>query len=219
MIRDRLKNRRSTTLVFGGMFDPPTKAHARLPISAFRKLPHHEKNELLYLPGVSPHYKNDTRTSFHHRLHMLRFACDAGTTQEEEGQMRISYLGEDAPAPMIEIVRKLNKIDLNRNLAFLIGADQAAALDTWVEWEELVKLAEPVMMARPGVEVKDWKFSSVEVWKMDISSTRIRQLIAERQFDHPDLLDYVNPGVLDYIRRHNLYSETDKEDKLQSSIL
>jgi nicotinate-nucleotide adenylyltransferase len=70
----------------------------------------------------------------------------------------------------------------------VIGADQLRAFDEWRRPERIVELAELVVMNRgdrepePPEEMPDLPFRAVDVTRVELSSTRIRErLYADRQ--------------------------------------
>jgi nicotinate-nucleotide adenylyltransferase len=70
-------------------------------------------------------------------------------------------------------------------LYLVIGADQLRALHTWHEPERILELATLAVMRRPGEEVmflpRPLPFEAVEVTAVWLSSTRVRQRLADGQ--------------------------------------
>jgi nicotinate-nucleotide adenylyltransferase len=118
------------------------------------------------------------------------------------------------------------------SLCFLMGADQLQRLDTWRDWRELFALAHLCVAARPGFTLDGpdipaavaAEFGSRLVaperlcsrpaghtciaadLAMDISSTRIREMLADGNYEY-DSGSPIPAPVLDYIEQHNLYKK------------
>jgi len=95
------------------------------------------------------------------------------------------------------------------NLALLFGTDLASGhledfFSIWKNPDRIIELAEPLVMNRPGYELDNWHFSSVEVEPLDVSSTFLREKL--QQQEHDDLVkECIHPDVLEYIKTHRLY--------------
>jgi nicotinate-nucleotide adenylyltransferase len=106
--------------------------------------------------------------------------------------------------------------------AMIIGLDNANTFDKWVNYQELERLAEFVVVPRKGVErdlnvnwylQKPHIFLNIENPIVDISSTTIRQLLDKTQMSmgelfrtkESDILEYLDSNVLNYIKEHKLY--------------
>jgi nicotinate-nucleotide adenylyltransferase len=93
-------------------------------------------------------------------------------------------------------------------LFFILGADAAAKLDSWVRIDGLREVAELVIVSRPGHSLDTspardtWPaIHRVEVPAIDISSTDLR-----RRVHRGEPIDFMVPyEVAAYIRDHGLY--------------
>lgn len=105
-------------------------------------------------------------------------------------------------------------------LYFIIGADSLRSLHAWKEVERIVQLARVIVVSRPGAPVRVPRIlertvgvkaaraivrDSVEMPLIGISSTQIRQRLARGE----DVRYLVPEPVLDYIRRKNLYRDSE----------
>jgi len=200
------------TLVFGGTFDPPHRAHVALPGIVAATL---GADRILYIPAaVSPLKRDTLPTGANHRLAMLRLAL------ESVPMATISTMELNRPGPSftIDTLRELHRIaGPNEVFRLLIGADQALDFHRWREWQHIIELAEPVVMLRspfdrnlfraalneryPPEEVATWMERTMDVPSIDISSTDIRQRFSRGEPNS----DALNPAVEDYIRRQGLY--------------
>jgi len=185
-------------------------------------------DEILYVPAaVNPLKADAAPTSNEHRLAMLVLAI------ADVPNAKISTIELDRPGPSytIDTLTALHQqfappskdrestarpIDLR----LLIGCDQALEFHRWKQWQDILKLATPVVMLRPpwsaeqfAAEVrKTYSAVEAEQWlnwtltrglpSMDVSATEIR----ERLRLHKSLDDLVDPAVAEYIRINKLYT-------------
>ncbi len=203
-------------LVFGGTFDPPTRAHAELPPLAAAAI---GASRLLYVPAaISPHKTDAPPASAAHRLAMLRLIVPEG------GEIDTREIDRGGPSFMIDTLTSLRaEIDPAVPLRLLIGTDQMAAFDRWHRWREILDLAPPVVMARPGVDVQralqemavrcgpdmasQWTERLLELPSMDDSSTRARSRVQVAWSHDSDVIEPVSK----YISAAGLYRPTGKK--------
>jgi nicotinate-nucleotide adenylyltransferase len=200
-------------LVFGGTFDPPTLAHAALPLLVARRL---GCDRILFVPArVNPLKALDPPTAPAHRLAMLKLAV-GGVRNAEIDEIELQRQG---PSYTVDTLEAFARRWPGAELRLLLGADQALELDRWKEPERILSLATPAVALRPPWDRQAFAaalrehYSEPEAarrltWlidgdlpRMDVSSTDARQRIAAgRPVD--DLLDR---QVISYIRSHGLY--------------
>ncbi len=135
--------------IFGGTFDPVHSGHVRAARAAARKF---HLDKVLFVPaGHPPHKHANELTSFAHRYAMVALAC--------AGDPRLLPSLLEAPSPdgrpqySVETVararRQLGRRDL---LYFIVGADAFLDLPHWKDFQRLLKLAEFIVVSRPGFE-------------------------------------------------------------------
>lgn len=191
------------TLVFGGSFDPPHRAHITLPPLAAEQV---GAKRLLYVPAnLNPLKQGTPPTPALHRLAMLRRALI------HVPNAAISTIELDRPGPsyMVETLETLiASAAPGERFRLLIGADQALVFDRWKEWQRLLELAEPLVMDRPSSppatppeSPPPVPMQRVVVPVMDISATEIRRRLAAGE----PVGDLLPPEVEAYIREHGLY--------------
>ena len=197
-------------LVFGGSFDPPTLAHSTLPPLAAESI---GASRLVYVPAaVSPHKTDAPPTALEHRLAMLRLAV-ADIDGVEIDTREIDRGGVSRTIDTLESLR--SEIDAAIGMRLLIGTDQVRAFDRWYRWEDILCVAEPLVMIRGDddaaellAEIADihgedaaacWSARLLSLPRMDQSSTRVRASGTGFGDDVPD-------GVTAYIEAHDLYN-------------
>jgi nicotinate-nucleotide adenylyltransferase len=140
---------------FGGTFDPVHRGHlhvARTALAA-RGLDH-----LLWVPARrSPHKADQRPTPARERAHMVELAL-ADEAAAGGGLERVSslWLGEaERPGPSYTVT-SLRELQAARGGAgevfLLLGSDQLCGLDRWREVEQLLQLATPLVVLRPGAD-------------------------------------------------------------------
>lgn len=214
-----------TIIVFGGTFDPPHRAHVELPRAA------RERTDpgawLLYVPAArSPFKASGPAASDADRLSMLRLATqDEPRTSVWTDELDRAAAGH--PSYTVETLERLRSaLGPGPALRLLIGADQAAALHAWREPRRVVELAEPLVMMRGDAESAEglvarlrgagfWSEAELASWtprivpipRLQISATRVRQLLADGAADER-LAPFLDPRVLAYIRSRGLYTKS-----------
>jgi len=201
-------------LLFGGSFDPPHRAHVKLPLLARQAI---GAEVVAYIPAACPPLKTGpVLTPANHRLHMLELAL--------RDQPRAVILTDeidrrenDEPSYTIDTLERLRrKLGEKPVFRLLIGTDQLRVFDRWRSFRRILELAEPLVMLRPpdtrrrllselptGFDPAQWMARLVDLPRMDISSTKVRQRLAAGEA----IDDLVPPAVATYIRRNNLYQD------------
>ena len=130
--------------LFGGSFDPVHLGHLLVASAAREEL---ALNRLFFIPAAQSPFKPDRRpTSPSHRLSLLRLAlagqdwCEIDDQEIQRGG--VSYT--------IDSLRHYAARFPHVRLFYLIGADHVAKLPLWREAAELARLAEFVVIPRPG---------------------------------------------------------------------
>jgi len=159
--------------LFGGTFDPPHLGHlvvAQDVVDALRL------DRLLFVPaGVPPHKLGRRISPAETRLEMVR-AVTAGNPAFEVSDAELSRVG---PSYTVDTLAYFRQLYPDAEIFFVLGADQAAAFDTWREPEKVASLANLVVLAREGIQVPDGEFVPVHVTRLDISATGIRGRVRE----------------------------------------
>ncbi|CAE7209229.1 phrB [Symbiodinium necroappetens] len=204
-------------LLFGGTFDPPHRAHVELPMRARAA---YGAAWLVYVPAAqSPHKADAPGASGEERVAMLEAAVG-----DAEGVV-VSRIEIDAPEGPSYTVRTLERVraalGASREVRLLIGADQAVSFHRWREYERVMELAEPLVMLRSPDETRDsllasmrphWDEAALEAWGarvvdvpvMDVSATRVRELLERGAIDSEELRGLLPEGVIGVIRARAL---------------
>ena len=205
--------------IFGGTFDPIHNGH----IGALEEL-----NKQLNLDHVHwvlsarPPHKDQISATIEHRFKMLQLAL----------QDQPNYLADDTEIARpetsysIDTITQLQIANPDATLLLIIGADSMANLHTWHRVDDLLELVNVVVLNRPGypLQVPEFlqkrllddlsevlsfdagKLAVFEHSEFDISSTRLRELLAKSSQSAEKIVQqYLPPEVLRYILAHQLY--------------
>ncbi len=201
--------------IFGGAFDPIHFGHLLLAESCLQQTP---LDRIFFVPtGISPHRagKEQYATSAAQRADMVELAI----ADCPEFSLSRYEIERAAPSYTVETLRFFREHLLHENdeLFLLLGADMLHDLPNWREPEEVLRLALPLAVERPGSARVDFSpfvnlMSSdrsemaqhlvVRMPQMDFSSSQIRATLAvggRIRFQVPR-------EVEGYIRTHQLYT-------------
>jgi nicotinate-nucleotide adenylyltransferase len=130
--------------LFGGSFNPVQCGHLLVARAALEEL---ALDRLVFIPATeSPFKPGQTLAPGAARLRLLRLAL-AGWTQVEVDDQEIARGGVSYT---IDTVRVYADRFPGVKLFYLVGADHLSTLPLWREAEALAKLAEFVVIPRPG---------------------------------------------------------------------
>ncbi len=209
--------------VFGGTFDPVHFGHLRPALEVHEAL---ELREMRLIPCYQPPHREPPAADARARLTLLRAAVGDDTPgllvdNREMQREGVSY--------MVDTLGSLREELGDEPLCLVLGADAFAQLHTWHRWQAIVELAHLVVTHRPGWSLEAdhltpplqslWAQRRVEdraalaaapagaillqaVTQLDISATRIRQLVAEGR--SPRFL--LPEAVWNLIRLQGLYN-------------
>jgi nicotinate-nucleotide adenylyltransferase len=188
-----------SVLIYGGSFDPPHNAHVELPAIVMRAI---GADAIAYVPVANQPLKADRELAgAAHRVAMLRLAL----RDNPQATVLTDEIDRGGTSYTIDTLRALRKrLPASTAMRLLIGADQVDLFDQWKAADDIIALAEPVVMARPAQSHErpaNWAHRYVDVPAMDISSTGIRRRVrAGEPIDH-----LVPAAVAQYIAEHGLY--------------
>ncbi len=215
--REQGKNRRVG--LFGGTFNPIHLGHLR---GAEEIREDFHLDEVTFLPSsVPPHKMKEKVISAKHRVEMVRKAV-SGNPYFSVSDAEISRPGKSYS---IETIRYLRETRPD-TFFFILGSDAFLEIETWREFQNLFSLCNFIVMIRPESQKKtaslpqalvpNFRYSSgerawihvsgymlyfKEISFLDISSTKIRELIAEEK----SVRYLIPPEVEAYIDEHDLY--------------
>jgi nicotinate-nucleotide adenylyltransferase len=188
--------------LFGGTFDPPHVGHLVAAINVRHSL---GLDRVLLTVANVPWQKVGSRSlsAAADRLAMVEAAVE-GVEGLEASSGEIERGGDSYT---IDTVEELLAEDPTRQLYVIVGRDAAAGMPTWERVDELRALATLVVVDRPGSAPElpaGWTFQHVEVPRLEISSTELRDRVAEGR-----PLEYLVPaGTIACLTARRLYRES-----------
>ena len=136
--------------LFGGTFDPIHSGHLVAARAAARRF---RLDQVLFIPtGNPPHKIHDHLTDYAQRLAMVALAC-AGNPRFIPSAME-APTADGSPRYSIDTVRRVRRrLGKRDHLFFLLGADSFLDLPQWKEADRLIRLADFIVVSRPGFDV------------------------------------------------------------------
>jgi len=212
------------TGLLGGTFNPIHNGHLRAAEEVMKYFP---LDRILFIPSYIPPHKDQKEVvPACHRWLMVEIAC-----QGKPGFIP-SDLEIKSPGPSYSILtlRKLKEIFPEDIFWFIVGSDAFLEIETWKDYNQLLKECSFIVVRRPGcelekldkvidrikpellvrinkrekTEVKDYNRPGLyllEIDALNISSSEIRRRLRAGL----PIKGLVPPGVEDYIMKNRLY--------------
>ena len=182
--------------ILGGNFNPVHTAHLVIADLVKQRL----SLDMVYLmpENIPPHVDEKETIDAMHRLNMLELALGGNSNLGIE----TIELARSGKSYTFDTMQELIDLNPDTDYYFIIGGDMVDYLPTWHRIDELVDLIQFVGVARDDrKKTSDYPVIWVDVPKLEISSSNIRQMIAQNI-----LPNYLVPKeVLTYIQKENLY--------------
>ncbi len=188
--------------ILGGTFDPIHCGHLRMAEYCREKL---QLKKIFFIPAGNPPHKKP-KVPFNLRAQMLRLALtgypnfEISELEKQEHALNYTYT--------YYTLEKLKKENPDDELYFLMGEDNVSEISTWFKYDEMLKLAEFIILSRPSDpedHSRDFSFSAeltfLEMPKIDISSQSIRNMRSIGRTIHGLVPDKVERFIL----KNNLY--------------
>ncbi len=213
------REQRSTTArvgLFGGTFDPVHFGHLRPAV----ELAEAYKLDTLYLlPNHRPVHRGPASASTERRIAMLHLAIEAIPNLAIDAREAL----RDKPSYTFDTLSEIRAEQPAATLLFFLGLDAFAKYDTWHNWEEILEMANLVVVDRPNAQHSDFStdllarqrrsvgeviidgrcgvIEQCDVTQLEISATDIRRRIAKNLS-----VRFLLPAtVSEYISAQSLY--------------
>ncbi len=193
--------------IFGGAFDPPHLAHRALVEAALGQM---RLDRLHVVPTGQAWHKTRVLSDARDRVAMAQLAfADLPRVLVDTREVARS-----GPSYTVDTLRELRREFPDSELFLFIGQDQAQALTSWHEWEEVIAVAIICVAARadavgnvpefvPPLALKN-RFERLQLPMSGASATEIRRLVQTGQ----GIVPLVGDAVARYIVLHRLYQPT-----------
>ena len=190
--------------LFGGSFDPIHNGHLFV-IEELLSSARFEK--FIVIPAGNP-WQKSVAASGAHRLAMVEIALKDCMSRYRELEISRFEIDDASPSYAFQSIDYFTSQNFGDNLVWIIGSDAFAKIDEWKEIEQVAKSVEFLVITRPGQKLESAKvaksitYSQMEMNALDISSTKVRNLIkASEPFD-----SLVPAGVAAYIKSQGIYA-------------
>lgn len=194
--------------LFGGTFDPIHLGHRYLAEAAINEA---ALDKLIVMPAKIPPHKADAKiVSGPQRLEMCRLAF----SDIDRAEISDHELGLEGKSYSYNTVRWLKDKYPDSRICFIMGSDQLEVFDSWYRWQDILDIADLLVLSREDglaaeeLEKKAKAFTDVpgkvtviKVKPFEISSTRIREMLANNE----DCSCYLDKKVIEYIMENGLY--------------
>jgi nicotinate-nucleotide adenylyltransferase len=197
--------RKTKVAILGGAFDPIHLGHIQL--AQFVLNTSGEFDEVWLMPAFNHMYNKDMESA-EHRLNMCKLAAAKDARIKVfDYEIRNQLKGETYY--FFKRLKEEKELTEKYQFAMIIGQDNVNTFDKWVNYQELERLAQFVVVPRPGTQrdmnvtwylQKPHIFLNNESPIIKVSSTFIRNNI-----NSPDILNYLDKEVYNYIQQNNLY--------------
>ena len=194
--------------VFGGTFDPVHHGHL---VAADEVRARLGLDSVLFVPaGTPPHKLDDDISPTRHRIAMLQLAIASNPG------FALSRVDVDRHGPCytVDTLALLHEeYGPGAELFFIMGMDSLADILVWRDPERLIRLAQIVVVGRPGFQADvdeldkvlpgaAQRIAIVDTPLIEVSSSDIRQRVREGM----PIRYQVPEAVEAYIRKHGLYA-------------
>jgi len=185
--------------VLGGTFNPVHVGHLAIAQMALERM---HLSKVIFVPAyIQPHKNRKIGAGAKHRFRMVELAIE-GNPLFEISDFEIARKGKSYTIDTMQHFREVYAEDAR--LFFVIGEDTLSQLPRWRYLDDILKIADFIVVNRPGHTKKstDIKHNSVIMPGIDISSSYIRLRITEKR----TVRYFVPDKVIDYIKQNQLYA-------------
>lgn len=195
-------------VVFGGSFNPPTKAHLEIGLRALKFI---NADRLCFLP-VGDKYNKSSLISYNYRVDMLNILKEKN--KDFKIDVDLTEINSFENLSTIDSLNILQEKYKDCTLYFLLGADNLLHINEWKNPNDLLNNYKILAIKRNGYDIEDiissnsllskYKNSIIEIdteGEFFVSSTIVRDCILKDE----DVSLYIEEEIENYIKLNNLY--------------
>lgn len=184
--------------VLGGTFNPIHVGHLAIAQMAQERM--HLKKVVFVPAYIQPHKKRKTIANAQHRFYMTQLAI-ADNPFFEISDFEVTKKGKSYTIDTLRHFQKMYSKDTR--LFFIIGEDSLAQLPRWKYIDDILKIADFIVVNRPGhtKDESDVPHFRVVMPGIDISSSFIRLRMTENK----TVRYFVPHMVIEYMKKNKLY--------------
>jgi nicotinate-nucleotide adenylyltransferase len=177
--------------LLGGSFDPVHFGHLRAAEWARQT---YSLDSVRLMPAMRSPFKEPPVASEADRLRMVELATEGNSHLDVER----AELDRPAPSYTVDTLRHLTALESGNRFALIVGSDAARGLDKWREIDEIRRMADILILARPGDETLQ---NAAPFAGLAISASEVR-----REVHAGRSIRYLTPeSVRRYIEEKGLY--------------
>lgn len=196
--------------IMGGTFNPIHNGHLML---AERSYQQYALDQVLVIPNKLPAYKDtDELLDARQRSEMVKLAIQPYSYMQYSDM----ELRRQGITHTVDTLMELNRQYPDDQFYFILGADSLVHFEEWYQYREILKLAVILCAGRDGLEcekldpirenllsqVPEARIAYLDTPMMDISSTDIRERIAQKE----QVMNWIPKPVYQYIMENHLYT-------------
>lgn len=181
--------------LLGGTFDPIHLGHLHLIEAVASKF-----DQIALIPTGNPWMKPEEPVANpKERLAMCEAALDDLSESVQEKTFLVDIeVEKKGPSYTFDTLQSLRAFFPRDKFTLIMGTDAAFSFNKWKRPEDIKKMADILVVKRPGA--KESEFKELEVAALDISSTQIREELAKSGSSNE-----VSKSVMAYIKKNGLY--------------
>lgn len=180
-------------VMYGGSFDPVHIGHVIVANEVYHQL---RPDHFLFVPArQNPLKSKTTIASDAQRVRMLELCID----ELKFGEVSTLELERQGQSYTYDTIMELRKRDTD--IIVVIGTDQYEQLDKWYKIEKLKQLCTFVIVNRGVDSQHDIEFKTINIPRIDVSSTMLRERLNRGQTTS----FWILKNVASYIRKERLY--------------
>lgn len=175
------------TIIYGGAFCPPTKAHQAI-LQACIDYAEPRNADVWLLPSANREDKMMSMDS-ERRIELCEALCRDVMKRTVSLSISTMELDRQQLTETYDTVRELDATHPDRRFIWVFGADSVATMPTWDHGDELFDNLSMLVVGRPGTQLK--KIGNKAIWLPvetgDESSTEVRRRMQAGE-DYDDMV-------------------------------
>lgn len=188
--------------LFGGSFNPPHVAHQLVALYVLETV----VDEVWFVPTFS-HPFGKQLAPYHDRVAMCELAAAplGARAQVSRAEQELAQKPDFVASRTLDLIEHFIARHTDAKFHLVVGSDILGETDKWHRWDEVSRLAPPIVIGRSGYPAPLGSFH-ISLTMPEIASTDIRELLGRADQTDMVILETLLPQtVLRYIARNNLY--------------
>ncbi len=157
----------------------------------------------MVVPAGDPYMRSEKpEASGFDRIEMCTLALDdLSDSLQEKVVLTDLEVRRDGPTYAIDTIAQLKPFFPKDSFTLILGSDAASNFRNWHRSDALKKLVDVLVVRRPFDAAAKSGFPEVEIDALDISATKVREIIESGG----DPKEFLTESVLTYIKERGLY--------------